>query len=517
MSPRLVAAVGLAAALVVAGCSSDDDRTVTVASTSPETTEPDPTETTAGEESTTTTAETGGGLPADTLDWQECDERSLGGELVTCAPLEVPLDYDDPSAGTIELSLVRLATANDEERIGSLLVNPGGPGGSGVDFAVLGPFSSDILDRFDIIGFDPRGVARSTPLDCISDDDLEALFQLPLIPTAAASQEEQIAFNAEVTARCVEQPLALEVGTNNVARDMDEIRKALGEEQINFYGASYGGRVGWTYASLFPENFRAIVLDSPESPTATYEEDTITQIESFDGLLDSFIEWCGDNPGARCPSDVRAAIRTIIDTANAEPIPVDGTLAPLSSGLALFGIITPFYADQLWPQLADGLTDALNGDGSLLSSIASFQTDRSDDGTYSNLRDVFGFVTCADSPDRPTVQEWNAFAARIDAQFPLWAGSNGAIPSCDGIPASDDTTPVPDDPAIPPVLVVGATQDPATPYQGAVDLADALVNGALLTRDGTGHTSYGGGNDCIDDAVDTYLLTLELPPDDTVC
>jgi pimeloyl-ACP methyl ester carboxylesterase len=510
------AAVGLIAALLLVACAGDDDRTVTVASTSPSSTEPESPETTAeGEQSTTTVDESG--APEGTLDWQECEERELRAPGVTCATLEVPLDYDDPSGDTIELALLRQEASDPDERIGSLLVNPGGPGGSGVDFAVLGPYSPEIVDRFDIIGFDPRGVARSTPLDCISDDDLEALFQLPLIPTASVPQERQLEFARQVNEQCIAQPLALEVGTNNVARDMDEIRKALGEEQISFYGASYGGRVGWTYASLFPENFRAIVLDSPESPTATYEEDTITQIESFEGLLDSFIAWCGENPDAGCPSDVRAAIRTIVDTANAEPIPVDGTLAPLSSGLALFGIITPFYADQLWPQLAEGLTDALNGDGSLLSSIASFQTERNDDGTYSNLRDVFGYVTCADSSERWTVEEWNAFAARIDAQFPLWAGSNGAIPSCDEVPTSSDTTPVPDDPTIPPVLVIGATQDPATPYQGAVDLSDALVNSTLLTREGTGHTSYGGGFACIDDVVDAYLLDLELPSEDTTC
>ena len=516
MSRSLRRALGalLAAALVASACSDDTEGAggglaeLAVATTTTSTTVDEP-------DDPPDDAPPGGG----SLDWSE---RGGGWQE---AVIEVPLDHDDPAGPTIEIALVRRPAGEPGERIGPLLLNPGGPGASGIELALLTPvlFPAEILDRFDIIGFDPRGVEASTPVTCGDGRFLDlytAVDPVPDSPEERAGAEELIEAFAT---NCVEESgeLLPHLSTVDTAKDMDLIRAALGDAQISYLGFSYGTFLGATYLELFPDRARAAVLDGAYSRSLSPADMAEGQAVGFERSIDAFLDWCQPE---RCDlaeggADPEADLLAILDAVDAAPLPTDDEKRALTVGLAWTGVIMAMYSPGLWPILDSALVQARDeGQGSRLLALADQYNDRSRNGEYSNSSFAFTAINCMD--DRPLSPEEEAeLVDRVLAAAPRIGPLFVSLPSpCEHWPAESDAPTGPfSAPEAPPVLVVATTGDPATPYEWGVRLADELETATLLTVEGEGHTAYGQGRSCVDDAVDEYLLTLELPPEGTRC
>jgi len=455
------------------------------------------------------------------LAWKPCGGPA--GDLVDleCATLTVPLDHMAPAGETIDLAIARTATADADRRVGSLLFNPGGPGGSGIDFltAAAALVPPAIADRFDLVSFDPRGVGESTALECEVDfdDDVTLL--------AAGDDTGWQALVADAEARvdtCTADSLALEpyVGTNNAARDLDALRGALGDEQLSYVGFSYGTRLGATYAELFPERVRALLLDGAVKPTDDLAQLGLDQGKGFDAALESFAAACDDD--SDCPlADVGPTLDVVAglveEIEDVGSFPTDDGDRVLTPGELQLGVVAALYSTQLWQVLADALLLAeTQQDGSLLQALTDSYLGRQPDGTYDNSQLAGLAINCADDPSRPTPDdvrlqaELAADASRYFGDF--LRASTGCIGTFDPI---DPIAIGPADGAAP-ILVIGTTGDPATPYEWAVEMADLLSSGVLYTVEAEGHTAF-LSVPCVDDVVTDYLVDLELPDEGSSC
>lgn len=453
------------------------------------------------------------------LDWSAC-----GGNLLAvgfqCATLEVPLDYSQPDADRIEIALSRVrATGDDDERIGSLVFNPGGPGGSGIHFltaaATLVP--DELAERFDLVSFDPRGVGTSSAIDCDADlDDTPALDE-----GDDAGWEALVAEAEALVETCTDASnvLAPHVGTNNAARDLDEIREALGDDQLSYVGFSYGTRLGAVYAELFPERVRALVLDGAVKPTSELDELAAGQGPAFDRAFERFADACaadGDCPLAALgpATEVYAELRERLATGAA--MPVADPARSLTQGELELAVAAAMYSTRTWPVVAQALVEADGGDGTILQALADSYLGRSPDGTYDNSQVAGSAINCADDPDRPPVDEVRRRAEEVAAGSVWFDGFLRASTGCIGAPDAID--PVAYGPAsgADPILVIGTTNDPATPYEWAVELADLLESAVLYTVEGDGHTAF-LSIPCVEAVVVRYLVDLELPDDGESC
>lgn len=440
----------------------------------------------------------------DTIEWDSC------GGGIECATLEVPLDYEAPDDAQISLSLVRVPADDEDERIGSLLVNPGGPGGSGVDFARFFRFSQDIHDRFDLIGFDPRGVGASAGLTC-GDGVVDEFFALDSDPDSVGEQAALDQAAGAIASDCGADDgnLLAHVGSDDVVRDMDSIRRALGEDQISFYGFSYGTLLGARYAEMFPEQTRAIVLDGVVDPSHDFVEWLTEQTAGFERAIADVFAACAQHPA--CPENgAAAAYDEVLAEVEAAPLPAggDNVLGPAELATAAIYVT---YDPGTWPDLYDGLVAALAGDGGPLHSLAA---DYHLFGSFTQ----YAAVECIDSPHPTGAEAFRAFAADLAAISPRFGPAiANELLACAFWPVEPvgDPQPVTAEGA-PPILVIGNTGDAATPYEQAERVADTLETGVLLTHEGEGHTSYGTSS-CVDDAVATYLIDLSPPAEGTVC
>lgn len=425
--------------------------------------------------------------------------------------LSVPLDYSDPDGDQIEIALNRIV-ASGADRIGSVLVNPGGPGASGLEYLQLASLTlpADLFERFDVVGFDPRGVGASSSIDCETDldDNVELIAPGDDAAWAALLEEER-----QSLAGCVGLAIAPYVGTNNAARDMDVIRAALGDDQLTFIGYSYGTRLGATYAELFPENVRALVLDASVLPDNDLFASDKAQAAGFDQAFDNFANACDVDPDCILQelgpaAEVFLGVREEIEQVGS--LPVDGGRS-LNAGEFDVGVFGSLYSVSSWPILAEGLyvADTL-GDGSILQFLADSFLRRQADGTYSNLFDVISFINCADDPNRPSEEQVQAQAFELGALTEYFPGTFSADTRC--LLAPDPIDPLIIGPAdgAPPILVIGNTGDPATPYASSVALADSLSSGVLYTVEAEGHTAY-GTFDCVETDVTAYLVDLTVP------
>ena len=500
---RRVAA--LFALLVVAACSASAEVVTVEADPSPS--EPDTSE--------NVSPRTG------TLDWSGCGGRA--GDLIDleCATLAVPLDHADPDGELIEVAVARTATADPDRRIGSLVFNPGGPGGSGIEFltsaAALVPAA--IADRFDLVSFDPRGVGESTPIECEVDFDDD----VPLLEAGDDAGWERLLAESESRAEiCTADSLALEpyVGTDNAARDLDALRDALGDEQLSYVGFSYGTRLGATYAELFPDRVRALVLDGAVKPTDDFALLGLEQGPSFDAALESFAAACDDD--ADCAlADVGPALDVVtglieeIDSAGSFPTDDDDRI--LTPGELQLGVFAALYSTQLWPVLADALVAAeTSQDGSLLQVLADSYLGRQPDGTYDNSQ-LAGFaINCADDPSRPPVDEVRRQAELAADASKYFGDFLRASTGCIGTPDAIDPIAIGPADGAAPILVIGTTGDPATPYEWSVEMAELLSSGVLYTVEAEGHTAF-LTVPCADAVVVDYLVDLELPDHGSSC
>jgi pimeloyl-ACP methyl ester carboxylesterase len=468
------------------------------------------------------------GFYAQRLAWVPCDTH------FQCARLYVPFDYAHPGGPAFSLPVIELPAAQPALRIGPLVINPGGPGGSGLEYAIAartGEFTQAVRDRFDIVGFDPRGVGGSIPaLRCMTGRQLDAYFAVNEAPATAAQLAAVESANKAYAQACARNAKALlpYVGTPAAARDIDVLRAALGQSRLTYLGKSYGTFLGASYIQQFPRRVRAAVLDGAVAPALSGLDLDIAQAQGFSVALGQFASWCAGQRG--CPlrgpaPDAEQQVSGLIAQANARPLASElpGS-QPANGAMLLLGVAAALYSKSAWTILKDGLSAALNnGDGSVLVELADSLTERNPNGSYSNLSDLGTAVDCIDRRWPTSITAWQAAAAAAAKVSPLFGPTLvfGSLPCA--------YWPVPARPVLsgpprgaPPVLVLGDLHDPATPYAWAGALARWLQQGGgqqgvLLGWNGEGHTSYGQGSSCVDNAVDAYLISLRTPPNATVC
>lgn len=456
-----------------------------------------------------------------TLAWKGCRDG------FECATLTVPLDYAKPAKRTIEIGVLRARATGD--RLGSLVVNPGGPGASGMEYAEAATrvFGKPLLRAFDIVGFDPRGVGESAPIDCLTDEQLDVMVAADPTPDTPAEVEEWQAQSRESAAGCAARSgaVARHVSTHEAARDLDILRAALDEEKLDYFGASYGTQLGATYADLFPQRADRMVLDGAVDLALSGKESAMQQAAGFETALRAYVGYCIDASdscflGSTVDEGI-ARIQEFLTHAEESPLSTDLDGRVLAGGNALYGLITPLYDRAAWSSLSVALQQALYGDGTTLLQFSDLYTGRNsvDGGYENNILEANLAVICDDASDRPTLAEVTASLPEFTAASPTFGPALGwSQLSCAGFPVVSDVdwTQVRGEGA-PPILVIGTTRDPATPLSGAVSLADQLESGVLVIRDGDGHTGYFAGNTCVDRAVEDYLLKGSIPRDGLTC
>ena len=456
------------------------------------------------------------------LEWTDC-------EGARCATLRVPVDYEAPQGETIELALVKVPAKSRSKRIGSLVVNPGGPGASGVDYALGADFvvGKGVRRAYDVVGFDPRGVGRSAPIDCLTDIGLDAFIGGDPTPDDTA-EEEAYAQRARAfgqSCRATAGALLGHVSTEEAARDMDVLRAALGEKKLTFLGASYGTLLGATYADLFPEQVGRMVLDGAVAPDLTFEESNLGQAEGFERASRAWAAYCvdeGDCPLGDSVDQVMQGLRTFLASVDESPLPrtSDNAVPRLTEGWASVGIAVAMYDQGIWQFLVDAMGDAVRGDGTSLMQLADQYAHRNPGGQYSdNLMEVIYAVNCLDKADTDDLAERRRLAQESLKQAPTWGPylTWSSLP-CGFWPIEPKGAPrTISAQGADPIVVIGTTRDPATPYEWAVRLRDQLADASLITFDGDGHTAYTRSNECVDDAVDAYFLEGTVPKDGLRC
>lgn len=458
--------------------------------------------------STTTTSTTQ--PPVTPIAWSPCN-----GDL-QCGALVVPLDYAHPDGPTISIAVARHPAEEPAARIGSLVIDPGGPGVSGIndmanELSVLTP---QLLDDFDIVMFDPRGVQRSDPVTCGS-----ATGSAPSdpAPVTASQQAATIAGLKQFAAACEKNSAAIlpYVGTIDVARDMDRLRQALGDTALTYMGQSYGTLLGLTYAALFPTHIRAMVLDSVIDPALSFNQITAGQADGFEGVLDAFFTWCAAS--AECAwhtgPDPTATLQALLTTAATSPAPGGGGSA-VGVGQLYDAILEDLYSQTDWPQLGQALAEDAAGNG----APAAAQSNQYNTGGSDNADEAATAIDCLDHPVSRDLASYGTLADTLEASAPVfgpllaWGEAGCAVWP---VPPTRTVGPVAA-PGSPPILVVGTTNDPATPYAWAVSVSKELDHGVLLTHDGDDHVAY-FYSACVRADVQTYLVSGQTPPSGTVC
>ncbi len=518
----LLAAVAVIASACSSGSSDADVAVATTEAPAPPSTD-EPAQTTTTTEAVDTTTSTAAPLLVDIVDWEICGE-------LECATVEVPADYDDPSLGTINIAINVLRASDTDRRLGILMVNPGGPGAPGKSLAeafTFGVFPAELSERFDIVGFDPRGVGESEPTFACGESgdqlellaDIEDLYDTP----------EEIAAGEAAVALCVESmgDIAGRIHTDFVVRDMDEIRKAMGEEQISYLGYSYGSLIGTWYATLFPDNVRAMVIDGADNPLD--EEDTFQErlesareeIQPIEDLLGEALAACADTT---CPIYNNGdPVGYYYNAANKFGLVNEANLN--NDDVAFLALITPLYSESQWPMLWDALAALQErNDPSVFSELSEFQL-----GADPGQVNITAHINCLDGwalrPEKTREvrlaesAEFFAIEDQLNTEFPLLAAVGDSEP---GTCVFYDTI-APEPLAVPldgggvPILVVGNTSDPVTSFGESEELAtEILQNGILLTVDHPDHTVY-PWNECVNEAVNRVLLEVDYPTDNVDC
>jgi pimeloyl-ACP methyl ester carboxylesterase len=463
--------------------------------------------------------------PAGTLDWQRCRDPLSAAAGLQCATLEVPIDPAAPEGATTELALARVpATGTSAERIGALLFNPGGPGGSGIEaLASLATTLPPVLEeRFDLVSWDPRGVAASSPVRCLEDERKDAQIVGDLSPDTPEELDRAFADQQEVREGCESNNPELidHMSTADVAADLDHIREALGEEQLNYVGFSYGTAIGATYATLYPERVRAMVLDGAVSPSADATTENLEQAKGFETTYLQFVAACDADPQCALTGGAAAKVDQARSRLDATPLSVETSSGTRELNRDLFdlGLATALYDTSVWGITAQAVAELDQGGGEVLLALVDAQLGRDADGTWDNSVDSRSMVNCLDDVTRPTRDEAVQVGQEIAQQVPTFGDAfvtSGL--SCVDWPLPANPTPVPTAAGAPPILVIGTVGDPATPYPWAQEMAAALQGAVLLTYEGSGHTAFTRAGSCIDDIVVAYLVDLQIPAIGTTC
>lgn len=455
---------------------------------------------------------------AQKIHWHDCSGNR-------CGHFEVPLDYAHPGGRSIRIAVLKVPASG--KRIGSLVVNPGGPGGSGIEYAAAGSlqFGQRLASRYDIVGFDPRGVGASTPLHCLGTREMDKVVSFDPDPETAAERHEMDALWHAFGEGCVKRSGALvqHVSTVEAARDMDILRAVLGSRKLDYMGASYGTYLGATYAGLYPTHVGRFVLDGAVDPALSNRAMAIEQAHGFETALRAYLQDCVDQGGCFLGDTVEAGaqrIRALYDQLEKQPMKTDDPGRPLTEGLGMIGTWLPLYVKSYWPQLTEALRAAIeHGDGSKLLSLADFYLGRGSRSYRDNSMEMLNAVNCLDHPDSvPSDEVPKEFPAFEKASPTFGKAFAFSLSSCADWPAKGDRKSAPIRAAgAPPIVVVGTTRDPATPLKWAEALASELASGRLIVRDGDGHTGFQQGNACVDSAVEDFLIKGKVPPKRLAC
>lgn len=454
-----------------------------------------------------------------TLDWTSCSTS------FECADVEVPLDYQHPDKASIKLSVVKLDAGRKSQ--GTLLVNPGGPGASGVDLVMNAGtqmFSADLRKGYDLLGFDPRGVSRSAPVTCRTDaerDEARTMDPDPTTDAGLAEIEKQSKEFADACAAKTGKSLGF-IDTVSSAKDLDILRAVNGDTQLNYLGFSYGTKLGATYAQLYPKNVGHMVLDGAMDPSLDNEEVTLGQAAAFEKAITAYLEDC--LRGQNCPFDgdadqARDQLHQLFASVEESPMTAqDGREVGITDFVS--GFLVAFYDDAYWPTLTDALNTAISGDPTAMLDLADLSAGREPDGTYTgNANEAFIAINCLDYPVDTSIEGQRQDARELAKASPTIGKylAYGGLSCKDWkYPSTGKPTPV-SAPGAAPIVIIGTTGDPATPYAWSQALNEQLESSVLLTFHGEGHTAYGRSNECIGNAVDDYFLDSTVPEDGLQC
>lgn len=451
------------------------------------------------------------------VEWTDCRDAR-------CTTVEVPVDYEDPEGETLRLAVRRVPAKGDGGE--AIFTNPGGPGGAAQRFAgyIAASLPDDLRRTHDVIGVDPRGIGASRPLECLSDEQFDEFIDTDPDPDDAAGIAALSESVRDMGLACEKNSgaLAAHVSTEETARDHDIVRAVLGQDEMHWFGFSYGTQLGATYAELFPDKVGRMVLDGAVDVTLDAAQQGLGQAGGFQQALEAYLAACVDQDSCPVGSSVEEASATIaklMDDLSAKPLEASGGRL-LTQGRAFYGIAMSLYSQETWPLLTTGLRGLVAGDPSVMLSLSDAYFEREEDGSFdNNSGQAIYAVNCLDEDDAPDADETKALLPQFRKVSPVFGAALGwGVMACHDWPieARRPQQAVRAEGA-PPILVVGTTRDPATPYAWSEAMAEQLESGVLLTREGDGHTAYTSGNECIQDAVDEYFRTGQAPKDGTVC
>lgn len=457
-------------------------------------------------------------VSSDTISWAACPESPAPFE---CGQLAVPFDYDNPGTGSFVLSLMRRPAEIPESRIGSLLVNPGGPGFGGTTVAEQAEwyFSTELLEQFDVVGWDPRGTGASRPaVDCTEDYD--RYFGIDSPPNDDDAKQKMIDLTQEFVDLCVARngEMLKYISTEASARDMDSIRNALNEDKISYFGFSYGSELGATWVTLFPDTVRAAVFDGASDPNASGFDQSMAQLKGFEQQLDAFLANCAKRVACKIYNNGKPAalfdqLAIVIDT---KPIVVSSDRTPVTQGVFYTAVVQAMYSNTLWPQLETALADAAKGNGAQLLALYDDYFQRQPDGSYGNELEAFLAISCLDDPEGSTVADVDVDVARFAAAAKRLGENFGYGYACALWPHRVAERVIVTGKGAGPIVVIGTTGDAATPLASTRKAANNLEQGVLVIVEADRHTGY-GLNSCVVQNVDAYLISLKAPKNETYC
>jgi pimeloyl-ACP methyl ester carboxylesterase len=451
--------------------------------------------------------------------WRRCNGQML------CATMKVPISYAQPTKyGDTYIKVAKLPAWG--KRRGAIIINPGGPGGSGIDYASAGDavVSASVLRYYDLVGFDPRGVGQSDPIDCVNDAQLDAFLAFDASPDTAAESTTAMSLAGQLGRGCVRNAPVLSkfVDTESVARDMDVLRGVLGETKLNYLGKSYGTFIGSTYARLFSARVGRMVLDGVVDPALSNTHMSMMQAMGFERAFDRFLSYClrqGCPLGATRTGAV-TRLKSIVAASDSTPIPTSDPSRPLTQSLLVSGLLFGMYDSNYgWSQVLESLRGVVNGDGDDMLSTVDWFLGRENGRYKDNSNEIIYAVNCIDRQDRPGVTQIRQLATAWGKEYPLFGRYLAwTMAGCADWPAPAVGNAAPwRGRSIPPVLIIGNTWDPATPVEGARSLASQMPGSVLMEWKGDGHTAYTQGSGCVDDYVNAYFNDGVLPRSGTVC
>ena len=453
------------------------------------------------------------------IEWKVCDGSTSA--QVECGNIEVPFDYANPDQGSFVLKVKKHNAASPADRIGSMMVNPGGPGFGGSSLADNAQyyFSQDLIDYFDIIAWDPRGTGETTPaVNCV--DTFDEYFGLDSPPESPEEKQALIDASQAFNDKCAENSGTIlpYISTKASAQDINSLRLALGEEKVSYFGFSYGSELGTTWATMFPETVRAIVVDGAVDPNASSTQEGLNQAKGFEGQLTTFLKQCSEKTTCAFHNGGKAedAFDKLVLDIDTTPLEVSKDRTLVTQGVLFTAVAQAMYSDYYWPQLSEALHDAQLGDGKGILQLYDDYYQRNTDGTYGNELEAFLAISCLDDPGAISIEEVDSRIEEFIAAAPRLGGNFAYGYSCALWPVKQADKVTITGKGAGPIVVIGTTGDAATPLESTRNMALGLEQGILIVVEANQHTGY-GANNCVVKAVDEYLIKLTVPTNETNC